>query len=134
MKWILLLLVLVSCTKEHIVEIEDTKKPTKVYNSEIENSIWVLTEIEQQSGVSTHRDTLKFFKDSILVYNEDTTRFEFYLRSQQERELRIRNTPVGFVDCTLDESNLINGKLHKHPFFNVYVLTNRYKITMNRIK
>jgi hypothetical protein len=134
MKWTLLLLVLVSCTKEHIVEIEDVEKPTKVFNSEIENSIWVLTEIEQESGVSTHRDTLRFFKDSILVYNEDTTRFEFYLRSQQERELRIRNTPVGFVDCTLDESNLINGKLHKHPFYNVYVLTNRYKITMNRIK
>ena len=104
------------------------------FNSEIEKSIWVLKEIEFLNNISKYSDTLKFFKDSVLIYNSEITKYEFYNTSNINRELRISTSPVGYIDCQLTEEDLIQGKLIKHPFNNVYNLTNNYKITLHRIK
>ena len=123
-----------SCQKDTDIVITHESKVDVTFNSEIEKSIWVLKEIEFLNNISKYSDTLKFFKDSVLIYNSEITKYEFYNTSNINRELRISTSPVGYIDCQLTEEDLIQGKLIKHPFNNVYNLTNNYKITLHRIK
>lgn len=133
-RYLLLLFVLMSCQKDADFVITHETKVDVTFNSEIEKSIWVLKEIEFLNNISKYSDTLKFFKDSVMFYNSDITKYEFYKTSNIDRELRISTSPVGYIDCQLTEQDLIQGKLIKHPFKNVYNLTNNYKITLHRIK
>ena len=133
-RYLLLLFVLMSCQKDADFVITHETKVDVTFNSEIEKSIWVLKEIEFLNNISKYSDTLKFFKDSVMFYNSDITKYEFYKTSNIDRELRISTSPVGYIDCQLTEQDLIQGKLIKHPFNNVYNLTNNYKITLHRIK
>lgn len=133
-RYLLLLFVLMSCQKDADFVITHETKVDVTFNSEIEKSIWVLKEIEFLNNISKYSDTLKFFKDSVMFYNSEITKYEFYKTSNINRELRISTSPVGYIDCQLTEEDLIQGKLIKHPFNNVYNLTNNYKITLHRIK
>ena len=133
-RYLLLLFLLMSCQKDTDIVITHESKVDVTFNSEIEKSIWVLKEIEFLNNISKYSDTLKFFKDSVLIYNSEITKYEFYNTSNINRELRISTSPVGYIDCQLTEEDLIQGKLIKHPFNNVYNLTNNYKITLHRIK
>ena len=133
-RYLLLLFLLMSCQKDTDLVISHESKVDVTFNSEIEKSIWVLKEIEFLNNISKYSDTLKFFKDSVLIYNSEITKYEFYNTSNINRELRISTSPVGYIDCQLTEEDLIQGKLIKHPFNNVYNLTNNYKITLHRIK
>ena len=133
-RYLLLLFLLMSCQKDTDIVITHESKVDVTFNSEIEKSIWVLKEIEFLNNISKYSDTLKFFKDSVLIYNSEITKYEFYNTSNINRELRISTSPVGYIDCQLTEQDLIQGKLIKHPFNNVYNLTNNYKITLHRIK
>ena len=133
-RYLLLLFLLMSCQKDTDILISHESKVDVTFNSEIEKSIWVLKEIEFLNNISKYSDTLKFFKDSVMIYNSEITKYEFYNTSNINRELRISTSPVGYIDCQLTEQDLIQGKLIKHPFNNVYNLTNNYKITLHRIK
>ena len=133
-RYLLLLFLLMSCQKDTDILISHESKVDVTFNSEIEKSIWVLKEIEFLNNISKYSDTLKFFKDSVMIYNSEITKYEFYNTSNINRELRISTSPVGYIDCQLTEEDLIQGKLIKHPFNNVYNLTNNYKITLHRIK
>ena len=133
-RYLLPLFLLMSCQKDTDIVITHESKVDITFNSEIEKSIWVLKEIEFLNNISKYSDTLKFFKDSVMFYNSDITKYEFYNTSNINRELRISTSPVGYIDCQLTEEDLIQGKLIKHPFKNVYNLTNNYKITLHRIK
>ena len=133
-RYLLLLFLLMSCQKDTDIVITHESKVDVTFNSEIEKSIWVLKEIEFLNNISKYSDTLKFFKDSVMIYNSEITKYEFYNTSNINRELRISTSPVGYIDCQLTEQDLIQGKLIKHPFNNVYNLTNNYKITLHRIK
>ena len=133
-RFILLLFFIVSCKKDTPLIPDNKQKEKIVFNSEIENSIWILQEIEFQSQVETYSDTLKFLEDSVLVYKNELTTYELYTRSNDTRELRLTISPVGYIDCQLTEEDISKGKLHKHPFNNVYILSNNYKITLHRIK
>lgn len=133
-RYLLLLFLLMSCQKDTDLVIKHESKVDVTFNSEIEKSIWVLKEIEFLNNISEYSDTLKFFKDSVLIYNSEITKYEFYNTSNINRELRISTSPVGYIDCQLTEQDLIQGKLIKHPFNNVFNLTNNYKITLHRIK
>ena len=133
-RYLLLLFLLMSCQKDTDIVITHESKVDVTFNSEIEKSIWVLKEIEFLNNISKYSDTLKFFKDSVLIYNSEITKYEFYNTSNINREFRISTSPVGYIDCQLTEEDLIQGKLIKHPFNNVYNLTNNYKITLHRIK
>lgn len=133
-RYLLLLFVLMSCQKDADFVITHETKVDVTFNSEIEKSIWMLKEIEFLNNISKYSDTLKFFKDSVMFYNSEITKYEFYKTSNINRELRIFTSPVGYIDCQLTEEDLIQGKLIKHPFKNVYNLTNNYKITLHRIK
>jgi hypothetical protein len=123
-----------SCQKDTDLVIKHESKVDVTFNSEIEKSIWVLKEIEFLNNISEYSDTLKFFKDSVMFYNSEITKYEFYNTSNINRELRISTSPVGYIDCQLTEQDLIQGELIKHPFNNVFNLTNNYKITLHRIK
>jgi hypothetical protein len=123
-----------SCQKDTDIVITHESKVDVTFNSEIEKSIWVLKEIEFLNNISKYSDTLKFFKDSVMFYNSEVTKYEFYNTSNINRELRISTSPVGYIDCQLTEQDLIQGELIKHPFNNVFNLTNNYKITLHRIK
>lgn len=133
-RFILLLSFFMSCKKDTHLVPEKKEEPQLIFNSEIENSIWILQEIEFQNQIQTYSDTLKFLKDSVLVYKNELTTYEFYTRSNDTRELRLTISPVGYIDCQLTEEDISKGKLHKHPFNNVYILSNNYKITLHRIK
>ena len=133
-RYLLLLFLLMSCQKDTDILISHESKVDVTFNSEIEKSIWVLKEIEFLNNISKYSDTLKFFKDSVMFYNSEVTKYEFYNTSNINRELRMSTSPVGYIDCQLTEQDLIQGKLIKHPFNNVYNLTNNYKITLHRIK
>jgi hypothetical protein len=134
LRYVLPLFLLTSCQKDVDIVIKHETKDDVIFNSEIEKSIWVLKEIEFLNNISEYSDTLKFFKDSVMFYNSEVTKYEFYNTSNTNRELRISTLPVGFIDCQLTEEDLIKGKLIKHPFNNVYNLNNKYKITLLRIK
>lgn len=135
MKYLLLLIILVlsSCDKEEYVPIH---KPVEYsqFNDDIQNSIWILQEIEFQNQVSYYVDTLKFLQDTTLVYNSDTTSYEFYKIDQNLFELRLKSSPVGYIDGQVTSTDLTLGKLNKRLFYNVYVLSNKYYITLNRLK
>jgi hypothetical protein len=135
LRYLLPLFILTSCQKDadHVVITHEIKDDV-TFNSEIEKSVWVLKEIEFLNNISEYSDTLKFFKDSVMFYNSEITKYEFYNTSNINRELRISTSPVGFIDCQLTEEDLIKGKLIKHPFNNVFNLNNKYKITLLRIK
>jgi hypothetical protein len=133
-RFIILLFFIVSCKKDTNLIPDNKQKEETVFNSEIENSIWVLQEIEFQSQITTYSDTLKFLEDSILVYKNELTTYEFYKSSNDNRELRLTISPVGYIDCQLKDEDISKGKLQKHPFNNVYILSNNYKITLHRIK
>jgi hypothetical protein len=135
LRYLLTLFILTSCQKDaDLVVITHETKVDVTFNSEIEKSIWILKEIEFLNNISEYSDTLKFFKDSVMFYNSEITKYEFYNTSNINRELRISTSPVGFIDCQLTEEDLIKGKLIKHPFNNVFNLNNKYKITLLRIK
>jgi hypothetical protein len=134
LRYVLPLFILTSCQKDVDIVIKHETKDDVIFNSEIEKSIWILKEIEFLNNISEYSDTLKFFKDSVMFYNSEVTKYEFYNTSNTNRELRISTLPVGFIDCQLTEEDLIKGKLIKHPFNNVYNLNNKYKITLLRIK
>lgn len=132
-RFILLIILFFSCKKDPDV-VPPPSKELVEFNSEIVNSIWVLKEIEFLNQINTYSDTLKFLEDSVLIYNGETTTYEFYITSDDTRELRLTTSPVGYIDCQLEVDNLIKGKLLKHPFNNVFILSNNYKITLHRIK
>ena len=135
MRYLLLLIVLIlsSCVKEEYVPIH---KPVqyKQFSEDIKNSIWILQEIEFQNQVSYYVDTLKFIQDTTLVYNGDTSGYEFYKIGTDLFELRLESSPVGYIDTQVTSTDLILGKLDKKLFYNVYVLSNKYYITLNRLK
>ena len=135
MRYLLLLIVLIlsSCGKEEYVPIH---KPVQYlqFSENIKNSIWILQEIEFQNQVSYYVDTLKFIQDTTLVYNNDTSRYEFYKIGTDLFELRLESSPVGYIDTQVTSTDLILGKLDKKLFYNVYVLSNKYYITLNRLK
>jgi len=135
MKRLLILLILfVSCKKDIHLPPVTNEKPELVFNSEIKNSVWIPQEIEFQTQVQKYSDTLKFLEDSTLIYDNEITTYEFYNRSDDTKELRLKTSPVGYIDCQLTEEDISKGKLLKHPFNNVYILSNNYKITLHRIK
>ena len=135
MRYLLLLIVLIlsSCGKEEYVPIH---KPVQYlqFSENIKNSIWILQEIEFQNQVSYYVDTLKFIQDTTLVYNGDTSGYEFYKIGTDLFELRLESSPVGYIDTQVTSTDLILGKLDKKLFYNVYVLSNKYYITLNRLK
>jgi hypothetical protein len=126
-------LILSSCGKEEYVPIH---KPVQYlqFSENIKNSIWILQEIEFQNQVSYYVDTLKFIQDTTLVYNGDTSGYEFYKIGTDLFELRLESSPVGYIDTQVTSTDLILGKLDKKLFYNVYVLSNKYYITLNRLK
>jgi len=129
---ILLILLLTSCQKEDVITTTTFKD--KKFNQNIENSTWVIKEIEFQNEISYYNDTLKFLKGTILIYNADTTSYEFYITGPESYHLRLKESPVGYIDTDITNDDLILGKLDKHTFYNVYVLSNKYKITLTRLK
>jgi hypothetical protein len=130
---IILLVLFSSCQKEEVLTtFHQTEKPK--FNQSIENSTWVLREIEFQNNISYYNDTLKFLKDTTLIYNFDTTSYEWYPTSSESYELRLKDSPVGYIDTDLTSNDLSFGELTKHPFYNVFALSNKYKITLNRLK
>lgn len=135
MRYLLLLIVLIlsSCGKEECAPIH---KPVQYlqFSEDIKNSIWILQEIEFQNQVSYYVDTLKFIQDTTLVYNGDTSGYEFYKIGTDLFELRLESSPVGYIDTQVTSTDLILGKLDKKLFYNVYVLSNKYYITLNRLK
>jgi hypothetical protein len=126
-------LILSSCGKEECAPIH---KPVQYlqFSEDIKNSIWILQEIEFQNQVSYYVDTLKFIQDTTLVYNGDTSGYEFYKIGTDLFELRLESSPVGYIDTQVTSTDLILGKLDKKLFYNVYVLSNKYYITLNRLK
>jgi hypothetical protein len=134
MRYIIVLLILFSsCEKEGTDSIISYQSKKPRFDQNIENSIWVLREIEYQNNVNYYNDTLKFLSDTTLIYNDDTTAYEFYITASDEYRLRLRKSPVGYIDTDITPTDLSVGELIKHPFYNVYALSNRYKITMNRL-
>jgi hypothetical protein len=131
---LLILLLFCSCQKEDITPTTFHQIENPKFNQNIENSIWTLQEIEFQSNISYYNDTLKFLKDTVLIYNMDTTSYEFYTTSSESYQLRLKNSPVGYIDTDITSDDLVNGELNKHPFYNVFALSNKYKITLNRLK
>jgi hypothetical protein len=131
---ILILLLLSSCQKEDIVSINSHQNEKPKFNQNIENSIWVLREIEFQNNITYYSDTLKFLNDTTLIYNTDTSSYEFYTTSSKIYQLRLRESPVGYIDTDITGDDLILGELNKHPFYNVFAIGNKYKITLNRLK
>jgi hypothetical protein len=130
----LILLLFCSCQKEDIVlNISNQNKKPK-FDKNIQNSIWVLREIEFQNNITYYSDTLKFLNDTILIYNTDTSSYEFYITSSEIYQLRLSQSPVGYIDTDITGDDLILGELNKHPFYNVFAIGNKYKITLNRLK
>ena len=135
MRYLLLLIVLIlsSCGKEECAPIHKLVQYLQ-FSEDIKNSIWILQEIEFQNQVSYYVDTLKFIQDTTLVYNSDTSGYEFYKIGPDLFELRLESSPVGYIDTQVTSTDLILGKLDKKLFYNVYVLSNKYYITLNRLK
>ena len=130
---ILPLLFFYSCQKEDDSSVFKQREKPK-FNQNIENSIWVLREIEFQNNINYYNDTLKFLKDTTLIYNIDTSSYEFYVTGPETYQLRLKKSPVGYIDTDITSDDLTLGELSKHPFYNVFVLSNNYKISLNRLK
>jgi len=131
---ILLIVLLSSCQKESnvLTTFHQSKKPE--FDQNIENSVWVLREIVFQNNTTYYNDTLKFLNDTTLIYNFDTSTYEFYVTGSEAYQLRLRKSPVGYIDTDITADDLSQGELNKHPFYNVFALSNRYEITLNRLK
>lgn len=129
---ILLLIILTACGKEPQLETPHIKNIQ--FNEQIQNSIWTLQEIEFQNQISYYKDTLTFLQDSIYLYNGDTSIYELYKTGNTTYQLRLRNSPVGYIDTDISSENLTTGNLYKHPFYNVFVLSNEFKITLKRLQ
>lgn len=134
MRYLLLLIILIlsSCNKEEYIPIHKPIQPQ--FNEDIKNSIWTLQEIEFQNQVSYYKDTLKFLPDTTLIYNGDTSEYEFYKIGPDLFELRLESSPVGYIDTQISSQDIVNGKLNKQVFYNVYIISNKYYITLNRLK
>ena len=140
MRYLLLLIILIlsSCNKEEYIPIHKPIPPQ--FNEDIKNSIWTLQEIEFQNQVSYYKDTLKFLPDTTLIYNGDTSGYEFYKIGTDLFELRlevpifIESSPVGYIDTQISSQDIMIGKLNKQVFYNVFILSNKYYITLNRLK
>ena len=125
----LILLLFCSCQKEDIVlNISNQNKKPK-FDKNIQNSIWVLREIEFQNNITYYSDTLEFLNDTTLIYNTDTSSYEFYITSSEVYQLRLSQSPVGYIDTDITGNDLILGELNKHPFYNVFAIGNKYEIT-----
>jgi hypothetical protein len=129
---ILILLILTACVKEPQVETPYIKNIQ--FNNQVQNSIWALQEIEFQNQISYYKDTLTFLQDSIYLYNKDTSIYELYKTGNTTYQLRLRNSPVGYIDTDISSDNLTSGNLHKHLFYNVFILSNEFKITLKRLQ
>jgi hypothetical protein len=134
MRYLLLLIILIisSCNKEEYIPIHKPIPPQ--FNEDIKNSIWTLQEIEFQNQVSSYKDTLKFLPDTTLIYNGDTSGYEFYKIGLDLFELRLGSSPVGYIDTQISSQDIMIGKLNKQVFYNVYIISNKYYITLNRLK
>jgi hypothetical protein len=134
MRYLLLLIILIisSCNKEEYIPIHKPIQPQ--FNEDIKNSIWTLQEIEFQNQVSYYKDTLKFLPDTTLIYNGDTSGYEFYKIGLDLFELRLGSSPVGYIDTQISSQDIMIGKLNKQVFYNVYIISNKYYITLNRLK
>ena len=77
LRYVLPLFILTSCQKDVDIVIKHETKVDVIFNSEIEKSIWILKEIEFLNNISEYSDTLKFFKDSVMFYNSEVTKYEF---------------------------------------------------------
>jgi hypothetical protein len=130
---ILLIILLASCQKESTVltTFHQSKKPK--FDETIENSVWVLREIEFQNNITYYSDTLKFLNDTTLIYNFDVSSYEWYVTSSEAYQLRLRKSPVGYIDTDITADDLTRGELIKHPFYNVFIVGNKYKITLSRL-
>jgi hypothetical protein len=130
----LLIVLLSSCQKESnvLTTFHQSKKPE--FDQNIENSVWVLREIVFQNNTTYYNDTLKFLNDTTLIYNADTASYEFYVTGSEAYQLRLSKSPVGYIDTDITADDLSQGELNKHPFYNVFALSNRYEITLNRLK
>jgi hypothetical protein len=129
----ILILLFSSCKKEDIISTVSHHSENKKFDQSIENSIWVLREIEFQNNITYYSDTLKFLNDTTLIYNFDTSSYEFYTTGPESYQLRLRESPVGYIDTDITPDDLTRGELIKHPFYNVFVLSNKYEITLNRL-
>jgi hypothetical protein len=134
MRYLLLLIILIisSCNKEEYIPIHKPIQPQ--FNEDIKNSIWTLQEIEFQNQVSYYKDILKFLPDTTLIYNGDTSGYEFYKIGLDLFELRLGSSPVGYIDTQISSQDIMIGKLNKQVFYNVYIISNKYYITLNRLK
>lgn len=134
MKYIYLLIItlFLSCQKE-IPPVIPTSNPI-VFTDDIQNSTWILKDIEFRNQIIIYNDTMIFLSDSILIYNKDTSSYEFYQTAPEMYQLRLRQSPVGYIDTDLTSGDLIRGSLFKQVFYNVYILSNKYKITLQRLK
>lgn len=131
---LLIILLSTSCEKQ---QDELFTSPTisreRIFNDNIHNSVWVLQCIEFQNQKFYYSDTIQFLKDTILVYNGDTSSYEFFITSKNVYQLRL-TSPVGYIYGDLNHHNLVFGKLNHHLFWNFFILSNIYYITMHRLK
>jgi hypothetical protein len=129
---ILLLIIITACGKEPQLETLHIKNIQ--FNDQIQNSIWTLQEIEFQNQIYYYKDTLTFLQDSIYLYNGEISIYELYRTSIDSYRLRLRNSPVGYIDTDISSDNLISGNLYKHTFYNVFIISNKFKITLKRLQ
>lgn len=129
---ILLILIVTACSKEPQLEtpyIENIQ-----FNEQIQNSTWALKEIEFQDQIYYYKDTLTFLQDSIYLYNRDSSIYELYKTGNITYQLRLRDSPFGYIFTEINSDNLTTGNLHKHLFYNFFMINNRFKITLKRLK
>jgi hypothetical protein len=131
---ILLLVLVSSCQKEETLTASFLQSDSPKFNQTIQHSVWTLREIEFQNSITYYNDTLQFLNDTTLIYNRDTSSYEFYATAPDAYQLRLRESPVGYIDTDLTADDLALGKLNKHLFYNVFAVGNRYMITLKRLK
>jgi hypothetical protein len=133
---LLLLILFSSCEKQYPLQ-DELYSPTisseRIFNDNIHNSVWILESIEFQNQKLYYDDTVEFLQDTILVYNGDTSSYEFYNTSKNIFQLRL-TLPVGYVYGDLNLDNLAFGRLNHHIFYNFFILSNKYYINMYRLK
>ncbi len=131
---ILLLVLVSSCQKEETPATSSLQGDSPKFNQMIQHSVWTLREIEFQNSITYYRDTLEFLTDTLLLYNRDTSSYEFYVTAPDAYQLRLRESPVGYIDTDLTADDLALGELNRHLFYNVFAVGNRYRITLTRLK
>jgi hypothetical protein len=130
---LLLLILLSSCEKQDDLFSTSSVK-NKSFSGDIRNSVWILQSIEYQNQKSYYGDTVEFLQDTILVYSGDTSSYEFYDTGKNTFQLRLKTSPVGYIDGDLNSVDLVSGRLNHHPFYNVFILSNKYYINMDRLR